>query len=47
MHHYHFQIFALDIVLELGEGAGRNALLDAMRNHVIAWGDIVATYERS
>ncbi len=47
LHHYHFQIFALDIVLELGEGVGRNALLDAMRNHVIAWGDIVATYERS
>jgi Raf kinase inhibitor-like YbhB/YbcL family protein len=47
LHHYHFQIFALDTVLELGEGAGRNALLDAMRNHVIAWGEIVATYERS
>ena len=47
MHHYHFQVFAIDIVLELGEGAGRSALLDAMRNHVIAWGDIVATYERS
>ena len=29
------------------EGAGRSALLDAMRNHVIAWGEIVATYERS
>ena len=47
MHHYHFQIFALDTVLELGEGAGRSALLDAMRHHVIAWGEIVATYERS
>jgi Raf kinase inhibitor-like YbhB/YbcL family protein len=47
MHHYHFQVFALDIVLELGEGAGRSALLEAMRNHVIAWGEIVATYERS
>ncbi len=47
MHHYHFQVFALDVVLELGEGAGRSALLDAMRNRVIAWGEIVATYERS
>lgn len=47
MHHYHFQVFALDAVLELGEGAGRSALLEAMRNHVIAWGEIVATYERS
>jgi Raf kinase inhibitor-like YbhB/YbcL family protein len=47
MHHYHFQVFALDVVLELGEGAGRSALLDVMRNRVIAWGEIVATYERS
>lgn len=47
IHHYHFQVFALDIALELGDAAGRSALIDAMRNHVIAWGEIVATYERS
>jgi Raf kinase inhibitor-like YbhB/YbcL family protein len=47
LHHYHFQVFALDTVLELGEGAGRSAVVEAMRNHVIAWGEIVATYERS
>lgn len=46
LHHYHFQVFALDTVLELGDGAGRNAVLDAMRDHVVAWGEIVATYER-
>ena len=47
VHHYHFQVFALDTVLELGEGAGRTAVLDAMRDHVLAWGEIVATFERS
>jgi len=45
-HRYHFQVFALDQPLELAEGAERQALLDAMRGHVLAWGEIVGTYER-
>jgi Raf kinase inhibitor-like YbhB/YbcL family protein len=45
-HHYHFQLFALDAPLHLAEDAGRAALLDAMRDHVVAWGDLVGTYER-
>jgi Raf kinase inhibitor-like YbhB/YbcL family protein len=45
-HHYHFQLFALDRELTLEPGEGRNALLDAMRGHVIAWGELIGTYER-
>lgn len=45
-HHYHFQVFALDRDLELEDGLGRSALVDAMRGHVIAWGDLVGTYGR-
>jgi Raf kinase inhibitor-like YbhB/YbcL family protein len=47
LHHYHFQVFALDTIPELPEGAGRTAVVEAMRGHVVAWGEIVATYERS
>ena len=47
MHHYHFQVFALDTAIDLERGAGRSTLLEEMRDHVLAWGDIVATYERS
>lgn len=47
MHHYHFQIFALDAAIDLERGAGRGALLEAMRGHVLAWGEIVGTYGRS
>jgi Raf kinase inhibitor-like YbhB/YbcL family protein len=47
MHHYHFQLFALDVIPELEEGAGRTAVVEAMRGHVVGWGEIVATYERS
>jgi Raf kinase inhibitor-like YbhB/YbcL family protein len=46
-HRYHFQLFALDTILELPEGAGRTALVNAMRGHVLAWGEIVGTYQRS
>jgi Raf kinase inhibitor-like YbhB/YbcL family protein len=46
-HHYHFQVFALDVELDLEAGKGRRALFDAMRNHVIACGDLAGTYERT
>ncbi|HEX8796845.1 MAG TPA: YbhB/YbcL family Raf kinase inhibitor-like protein [Polyangiaceae bacterium] len=46
LHHYHFQVFALDEPLDVGEGAGRSSLLHAMRGHVVAWGETVGVYER-
>jgi Raf kinase inhibitor-like YbhB/YbcL family protein len=46
-HHYHFQVFALDVsTSRLEAGLGRSALVDAVRGHVIAWGEVVGTYER-
>ena len=45
-HHYHFQVFALDKVLELPFGASRAELLAAMEGHVLASGDLVGLYER-
>ena len=45
-HAYHFQVFALDRTLSLPFGATRAELLDAMRGHVLAAGEIVGTYER-
>jgi hypothetical protein len=47
LHHYHFQVFALDTVLQFATGMGRQALVDAIHDRVLAWGEIVATYERS
>lgn len=46
-HCYHFEVFALDTVLELEPGAGRSALIEAMRGHVLAWGETVGIYERA
>src|SRR5690606_27960152 len=44
IHRYHVQVFALDTLLEVEPGAGRDALLGAMRDHVVDKGVLVGTY---
>jgi Raf kinase inhibitor-like YbhB/YbcL family protein len=46
VHHYHFQLFALDTQLSLGPEATLEELSKAMKGHVIAEGEIVGTHER-
>jgi Raf kinase inhibitor-like YbhB/YbcL family protein len=46
-HHYHVQVFALDRVLDLAEGADRDDLVAAIGGHVLASGELVGTFERS
>jgi Raf kinase inhibitor-like YbhB/YbcL family protein len=43
-HHYHFQVFAIDRILDLPPGATRAQLLHAMNGHVVGKGDLVGTY---
>ena len=46
-HHYHFQVFALDVdTVGLEPGAKRDAVLKAMEGHVLAKGQIIGTFER-
>jgi hypothetical protein len=47
VHHYHFQVFALDKNLSVGPAPQKNDLLKAMRGHVIAQGELIGTYERA
>ena len=44
-HHYHFTVYALDVA-GLGPGLTKAQLLDAMKGHVVAQGELVAIYER-
>jgi Raf kinase inhibitor-like YbhB/YbcL family protein len=44
LHHYHFQIFALDGLLTLHSDADLRALVDAMKGRVLADGELVGTY---
>jgi len=46
VHHYHFQIFALDKKLSVGPAPEKNDLVKAMQGHVIAQGELIGTYER-
>lgn len=43
-HPYHFQVYALDAMLEVPFGSDRDALLKAMQGHVMGKGEIVGKY---
>lgn len=43
-HHYHFQLFALDTVLDLPDGASHKDVGDAIMDHVIDSAEIVGLY---
>ena len=45
-HHYHFEVFALDTMLDLHAGANRDDLVNAMRGHVLAKGELVGLFKR-
>ncbi len=45
VHHYHFQIFALDERLPLTDGAKLDEFIAAMKGHVLASGEVVGTYQ--
>jgi len=45
-HRYYFKLYALDTLLELGAGAGKQDLLEAMEGHVLAEGQLMGTYRR-
>ena len=46
-HRYFFQLFALDTMLSLGGTAGRSALLDAIKGHVLGGSQLIGTYSRA
>jgi Raf kinase inhibitor-like YbhB/YbcL family protein len=46
-HHYHFVVLALDTRLRLAAGATRSDLESRLAAHVLAKGELVATYQRA
>lgn len=46
MHHYHFQLYALDKKLELASSTTKNQLEHAMKGHILDCGELVGTYSR-
>ena len=45
-HHYHFKLFALDTELKLDPGATADKVEAATKDHVVATGEVVGTYQR-
>ena len=46
-HRYHFQLFALDRRLDVRAPVDRARLLRTMRGHIIGFGEVVGTYEKT
>jgi len=46
VHHYRFTIYALDQPLDLAAGASRKQVIDAITGHILAWGQLIAMYQR-
>lgn len=44
-HHYYFRLYALDATLPLDAGADKNAVLNAMKGHVLAEGALMGAYQ--
>jgi Raf kinase inhibitor-like YbhB/YbcL family protein len=45
-HRYFFKLYALDISLDLEEGADKAALLEAMEGHILGQAELMGTYTR-
>lgn len=45
-HRYYFKIYALDTVLNLQPGASKQQLENAMKGHILAYGELMGKYKR-
>jgi Raf kinase inhibitor-like YbhB/YbcL family protein len=46
VHHYHFHLYALRVKLVVEPGVDKKQLLQEMKDHVLAEGEVVGTYQR-
>ncbi len=46
MHRYFIRVFALDTILDLGPGASISEVENAIRNHILAYGETMGVYGR-
>lgn len=46
VHRYYFKLYALDTMLDLPAGVSKKDLLTALKDHILAQAELMATYER-
>lgn len=44
-HHYHFKLYALDVLLSLPEGSTKKEVEEAMDGHILEKAELVGTYQ--
>ncbi len=45
VHHYHFQLFAIDKKLDLSETSNRSKILASIEGHVVGFAELIGTFE--
>lgn len=45
-HRYFFRLFALDNLLDLARGSSRSQLEQAMKGHIVAYGELMGRYKK-
>jgi Raf kinase inhibitor-like YbhB/YbcL family protein len=45
VHHYYFQLFAIDTHIDLGERFDRKSIVRALKGHILGYGELVGTFE--
>jgi Raf kinase inhibitor-like YbhB/YbcL family protein len=46
LHHYHFKAYALDIKLDLPQGASKAEVIKAMQGHILSQTELIGTFQR-
>ena len=46
IHRYYFKLYALDSILDLSSGASKEQLLNAMKGHILAQGELMGTFSK-
>lgn len=46
MHHYHFKLYALDIMLDAAPGATSGVITQKMKGHILAQTELITTYRK-
>jgi hypothetical protein len=46
VHHYHFKLYAVDMMLDLPEGSDKKQVMKAMEGHLLERAELIGLYER-
>jgi hypothetical protein len=45
-HHYFFKVYGLDDLINLEKGSGRSDVVNALQNHIVAYGELIGLFTK-